>query len=141
MSSAHPHAKPDKMTLDTSALLVILNDEPERAEFTSLIEGAATRQISAVSVLEAAMVVEGRRGPDASADLDALLRSAAVRIVPFDHEQLAIARDAFRRFGKGVHRAGLNFGDCAAYALARWSAEPLLFKGNDFTQTDIGRVR
>ena len=129
------------MTLDTSAVLAILQSEAERAEFNRLIEEAPRRLISAVSVLEAAMVLEGRRGEDAAADLDLFLRRAAIETVAFDGEQLAFARTAFRRFGKGRHKAGLNFGDCAAYALALWSGEPLLFKGNDFTATDVATVR
>lgn len=129
------------MTLDTSAVLAILQSEAERAEFNSLIEEAPRRLISAVSVLEAAMVLEGRRGEDAAADLDLFLRRASIEIVAFDGEQLAFARTAFRRFGKGRHKAGLNFGDCASYALAQWSGEPLLFKGNDFTATDVAAVR
>ncbi|MEO8026071.1 MAG: type II toxin-antitoxin system VapC family toxin [Bryobacteraceae bacterium] len=129
------------MTLDTSAVLAIMQDEPERAEFVSLIEAAPRRLISAVSVLESAMVLEGRRGDDAGADLDLFLRRASVETVAFDDEQLAAARLAFRRFGKGRHAAGLNFGDCAAYGLARWSGEPLLFKGTDFTATDVADAR
>lgn len=128
------------MTLDTSAVVAILRDEPERADFLSLIDQAARRVISAVSVLEAAMVLEGRSGSDAGSDLDLFLRRASVEIVPFDEEQLALARTAFRLFGKGRHRAGLNFGDCAAYALAEWSGEPLLFKGTDFSATDVVRA-
>jgi ribonuclease VapC len=129
------------MTLDTSAILAILQDEPERSEFVQLIEQASRRIMSAFSVLEAAMVLEGRRGDDAGADLDQFLRQAAIDIVPFDTEQLQIARTAFRRFGKGRHRAGLNFGDCASYALSQWSGEPLLFKGADFAATDVAHVR
>ena len=128
------------MTLDTSSVLAILRDEPERAEFVALIEQARRRLMSAVSVLEAAMVLEGRRGDDAGADLDLFLQRASIEIVAFDQEQLAWARAAFRRFGKGRHPAGLNFGDCAAYALAQWSGEPLLFKGTDFRATDVFRA-
>jgi ribonuclease VapC len=128
------------MTLDTSAVLAVLQDEMERAEFVSLIEAASHRLISAVSVLEASMVLEGRRGDDAGADLDLFLRRASIETVAFDDEQLALARSAFRRFGKGRRPAGLNFGDCAAYALAQWSGEPLLFKGTDFAATDVVRV-
>lgn len=87
------------------------------------------------------MVLEGRRGEDAAADLDLFLRRASIEIVAFDGEQLAFARTAFRRFGKGRHKARLNFGDCASYALAQWSGEPLLFKGNDFNATDVAAVR
>ena len=130
------------MTLDTSAVLAVLrDDEDERAEFVSLIEQSSRRLISAVSVLEAAMVLEGRKGDDAGSDLDLFLQRASIETVAFDEEQLLLARTAFRRFGKGRHAAGLNFGDCASYALAQWSGEPLLFKGNDFAATDIARVR
>ena len=129
------------MTLDTSAVLAVLQDEAERDEFVSLIEKAPRRLISAVSVLEAAMVLEGRRGDDAGSDLDLFLQRASIEIVAFDEEQLRVARAAFRRFGKGRHPAGLNFGDCASYALAQWSGEALLFQGTDFTASDVERVR
>ncbi len=129
------------MTLDTSAVLAILQDESERVEFIELIENAPRRVMSAVSVLEAAMVLEGRRGEDAGLDLDLFLQRAGVEIVPFDQDQTALARMAFRKYGKGRHAAGLNFGDCAAYALAQWLDEPLLFKGNDFSMTDVARAR
>jgi ribonuclease VapC len=129
------------MTLDTSAVLAVLQNEVERSEFVSLIEQSSRRIVSAVSVLEAAMVLEGRRGADAGTDLDLFLQRASIETVAFDEEQLLLARTAFRRFGKGRHAAGLNFGDCASYALAQWSGEPLLFKGNDFAATDIARVR
>ncbi|MBI3209764.1 MAG: type II toxin-antitoxin system VapC family toxin [Candidatus Solibacter usitatus] len=128
------------MTLDTSAVLAILQDEPERREFVTHIEQSARRLISTVSVLEAAMVLEHRRGDDAGSDLDLFLQRGAIECVPFDQEQLLIARTAFRRFGKGRHSANLNFGDCASYALAQWSGEPLLFKGADFAATDVARV-
>jgi ribonuclease VapC len=132
---------PETMTLDTSAVLAVLQDEAERSEFISLIEQAPRRLISAVSVLEAAMVLEGRRGDDAGSDLDLFLQRASIETVAFDQEQLLAARAAFRRFGKGRHAAGLNFGDCASYALAQCSGEPLLFKGTDFAATDIPRAR
>jgi ribonuclease VapC len=129
------------MTLDTSAVLAILQDEAERTEFVSLIEQSSRRVISAVSVLETAMVLEGRKGDDAGSDLDLFLQRASIETVAFDPEQLLVARTAFRRFGKGRHAAGLSFGDCASYALAQWSGEPLLFKGSDFSATDVPRVR
>lgn len=129
------------MTLDTSVVLAILQDEAEREEFVRLIEGDPRRLMSVVSILEAAMVLEGRRGEDAGADLDQFLRSASIESVPFDEEQLRLARAAYRRFGKGRHAAGLNFGDCMAYALAQWSGEPLLYKGSDFGATDVRKVR
>lgn len=129
------------MTLHTSALLAILQDEPERAEFVSLIEKSPRRLISAVSLLEAAMVLEGRKGDDAGSDLDLFVRRASIETVPLDEEQLLAARMAFRRLGKGRHAAGLNFGDCASYALAQWSGEPLLFKGADLAATDVASAR
>ena len=129
------------MTLDTSAILAVLQDEAERTEFVSLIEQSPRRLISVVSVLEAAMVLERRKGDAAGSDLDLFLQRASIETVAFDEEQLLVARTAFRRFGKGRHAAGLNFGNCASYALAQWSGEPLLFKGGDFVATDIARVR
>jgi ribonuclease VapC len=129
------------MTLDTSAVLAVLQDEAERTEFVALIEQSSRRLMSAVSVLEAAMALEGRKGDDAGFDLDLFLQRASIETVPFDQEQLMVARTAFRRFGKGRHAAGLNFGDCASYALAQCSGEPLLFKGSDFAATDVARAR
>jgi ribonuclease VapC len=96
--------------------------------------------MSAVSVLEASLVLESRNLEDID-DLDLFLHRASIQVVPFDIEQLALARAAFRRYGKGRHKAGLNFGDCAAYALAQWSGEPLLFKGTDFASTDVASAR
>lgn len=129
------------MILDTSAVLAILLDEAERPRFVAAIESQRLRRISAASVLEAAMVLEGRCGEAAGGDLDLFLHRAGVEIMPFDADQLTIARSAFRRYGKGRHPAGLNFGDCIAYALARWTNEPLLFKGADFMATDVDAVR
>jgi ribonuclease VapC len=129
------------VTLDTSAVVAILRNEPERAEFISQLEQADRRIISSVSVLEASMVLEGRAGDDAGIDLDLFLHRANIETISFDPEQLTVARSAFRRYGKGRHPAGLNFGDCAAYALAQWTGEPLLFKGTDFKATDVPRVQ
>jgi ribonuclease VapC len=129
------------MTIDTSALIAILFNEPERVEFVALIEKEERKVISTVSVLEASMVLEGRKSPEATMTMDLFLHRASIEVVPFDHDQLAIARLAFRRYGKGRHAAGLNVGDCAAYALALWSGEPLLFKGTDFAATDVPRLR
>ena len=125
------------MVIETSALVAIFLDEPERAAFARLILAADRRLISAVSKLEAGMVAIGRNGLAGRSRLDAILRELAVAVVPFDEDQADIARDAFARYGKGRHRAGLNFGDCAAYALAIAEAEPLLFKGTDFGSTDV----
>lgn len=125
------------MILDTSALLAVLLNEPERATFVACIESEPVRRVSAASVLEASMVLEARFGPAAEGDLDLFLHRASIEIVPFDQDQLAIARSAFRRYGKGRNPAGLNFGDCISYGLARAMDEPLLFKGADFPATDI----
>jgi ribonuclease VapC len=125
------------MVLDSSAVIAILLDEPERAAFNRRIEAAAPRLISAVTLAETAMVIEKRRGEAGGRELDLLLHRADVEIVPFDADQAELARTAFRQYGKGRHPAGLNFGDCLAYALAKATGEPLLFKGDDFAQTDI----
>ena len=128
------------MTLDSSALVAILFNEPERVEYNQLIDQDPNCLISTVSVLETSMVVESRLGSDANSDIDLFLHRAHIHVVPFDTDQLGMARWAFRKYGKGRHRAGLNFGDCAAYALSQWSGEPLLFKGTDFGATDVARV-
>ena len=125
------------MVLDTSALLAILLDEPERRRFNELIEADLVRLISAANVLETTIVLESRSGEAAGRELDLFLHRAKVEVTAVDGDQVEIARAAFRRFGKGRHSAGLNFGDCFAYALAMASGEPLLFKGADFSQTDI----
>jgi len=127
------------VVFDTSAILVILFDEPERRHFNELIEADGTRIISAATFLEAALVVESRRGEAAGRELDLLLHRAKIIVVPVDAEQAEAARVAWRKYGKGRHRAGLNSGDCFSYALAKISGEPLLAKGSDFAQTDIVR--
>jgi ribonuclease VapC len=128
------------MVLDTSAVLAILFAEPEREAFVQAISEAPVRLMSTVSALEAAFVVESRKGPAGGHELELLLSAAEVEVVPFSTEHLALAREAWRKFGKGRHRAGLNLGDCCAYALARQSGEPLLFKGSDFVHTDLTAV-
>jgi ribonuclease VapC len=125
------------MVIDTSAVLVVLFAEPEDEAFAAAIEADPARFMSAVSVLEASIVVEARKGPSGGRELDLLLHRAAIEIVPFTVEQLERARDAYRRFGRGNHPAALNFGDCCAYALATSLGEALLFKGDDFAQTDL----
>ena len=125
------------MVIDTSALIAILLDEPERLPFERAIVGDPLRLLSAVSKFEAGLVMVGRYGPDGAAWLDRLLARIAPVVVPFDEHQADLAREAFARFGRGRHKASLNFGDCAAYALARAEAEPLLFKGTDFGATDV----
>lgn len=128
------------MVIDTSALLAILEGEPEADEFSRLIERADTRIMSAVTMLEAGIVIEARKGADGRRALDLLVQTADIDIVAFDGEQTALARQGYATFGKGRHPAALNFGDCAVYGLAKASAEPVLFKGNDFAQTDVAVV-
>ena len=127
------------MVIDTSAIVAILFDEPERRRFNELIEADGIRLISAATFLEAALVVESRRGESAGRELDLLMHRAQVSVVPVDAEQAEVARVAWRRYGKGRHAAGLNYGACFSYALAKVSGEPLLAKGSDFTQTDLKR--
>ncbi len=126
------------MIIDTSALLAILRDEPEALTCAKAIEEAATRRISAANFLEAAIVIDASRDPIASRRFDDLLKVAKIAIEPVTEEQARIGREAYRDFGKGSgHPAQLNFGDCFAYALAKATGEPLLFKGDDFPQTDV----
>ena len=129
------------MVIDTSALVAILGGEPESRRFNEAIEAAESRLISAATFVEISMVIESRHGSDGLRALDHFLTRAATEIVPVDAEQAQGARRAFSRFGKGRHRAGLNFGDCFSYALARSRNEPLLFKGDDFPHTDVSLVR
>ena len=128
------------MVIDSSALIAILLDEPERSIFRARIDADEIRLASTATLLEASMVVLARFGDDGATELEKLLRIAEVEAAPFTPAQLVIAIEAFRRFGKGRHPAGLNFGDCFSYALAAATGEPLLFKGDDFSQTDIRRV-
>ncbi|MGI8779686.1 MAG: type II toxin-antitoxin system VapC family toxin [Solirubrobacteraceae bacterium] len=125
------------MVLDTSALLAVLFDEPERREFVRTIAAARRRLISSATLIESSIVVESRRGEAAGRELDLFLHRAMVDTVAVDEEQVQLARAAWRRYGKGRHPAGLNFGDLFAYALARASGEELLFKGDDFAKTDV----
>ena len=125
------------MVIDTSALIAILRDEPERRVLNEAIEAAETCAMSTATFLETSMVIESRYGPDGTRDLDLLISKARISLASVDADQAYVARDAFRRYGRGRHPAGLNFGDCFAYALAKMLDEPLLFKGNDFVLTDI----
>lgn len=127
------------MILDTSALLAILQDEPERAAFAEAIEAAGLCSMSVVSFVECSIVLTTRRGPEAARDLDLLIAKASIGLVPVDADQAHVARRAHRDFGKGNHAAGLNFGDCFSYALSQASGEPLLYKGGDFARTDVER--
>ncbi|WP_424812727.1 type II toxin-antitoxin system VapC family toxin [Roseococcus sp. YIM B11640] len=125
------------MILDTSALIAMLWGEPEAAALEAAVSASQSLLISAPTLLEAATVAEGRIGREMGNRLDDLLARIGVEIVPFTAEHAALAREGWRRYGKGRHPAGLNFGDCFAYALAKSRNEPLLFKGDHFAQTDV----
>ena len=125
------------MIVDSSAILAILLREPDANRYEDAIADGWPRRMSAAALLEATMVVEGRGGSTAGDELDALLERARIELVPVTPEQAQVARQAWRRFGKGNHPAALNFGDCFAYALASVTGEPLLYKGQDFALTDV----
>lgn len=125
------------MVIDTSALTAILQNEEGADRLLAAIERDSVRLVSAATVLELSLVVMGRYGKGAEPLLDRFLRDLGVTVVAFDSEQLAIARDAAARFGRGRHAAALNFGDCFAYALSVARDEPLLCVGEDFGQTDV----
>lgn len=125
------------MIIDSSALLAILKGEPERDRMTAAILKADGRSASAPTILETSIVIEGQTGERGRTDLDELLNELDIFIEPFTKAQLDLARQAYRQFGKGHHPARLNFGDCIVYSLAKETGEPLLFKGDDFAQTDI----
>ena len=125
------------MIIDTSAIVAILFAEADAVRHEGAISRAWPRRMSAVTLLETTMVIEGRGGPAAGDDLDVFLQEAEIEVQPVTLEHVEAARRAWRRFGKGNHPAALNLGDCFAYALAKASGEPLLFKGDDFVHTDI----
>jgi ribonuclease VapC len=128
------------MVIDTSALLAILLGEPEAEQFSLAIARAHRKVISAFTALEASIAIEAKKGDPGGRELDLLIHQAKIEIVPLNGEQLEIARSAWRKDGKGRHFAGLNIGDCCSYALAKCAGDPLLFKGGDFSQTDIATV-
>jgi ribonuclease VapC len=126
------------MILDTSALIAILCFEAEAPEFAKIIERAAQPRISAVSYVEAGALIDASKDPIASRRFDELIEAAQIAIEPVTEAQARIARQAYRDFGKtSGHPAKLNFGDCFSYALAKSQGEPLLFKGRDFSRTDV----
>ncbi|EDX87023.1 hypothetical protein S7335_4730 [Synechococcus sp. PCC 7335] len=128
------------MVIDTSAIVAVLFDEPERTDFVYAIAAASTRLMSASTLLECYLVIESRKQALGRTELELFVYEADFKVVPFDKVQTVLAAAAWREYGKGRHSAGLNFGDCFAYALAKAREEPLLFKGNDFSQTDITPV-
>lgn len=129
------------MIIDSSALIAILRAEPDAKVYAGAIEDAATRRLSAANFVETAAIIDRSADPIASRRFDDLLAEAEIAIAPVTEAQARIARDAYRDFGKGSgHPAKLNFGDCFAYALARDAGEALLFKGEDFSHTDVASV-
>ena len=125
------------IVIDSSAIVAILLDEPERAAFRRTIADADGARMSAASLVETTMVIEGRLGDEGASELDTFLLHADIEIAPVDERRAKFARTAWRRYGKGRHPAGLKFGDCFAYAEAAIDGSPLLFKGDDFGKTDL----
>lgn len=125
------------MVIDTSAIVAILFDEPDHRRYDEAIAAAHVRLVSAVTRVELSFVVEGRKGAAGRERLERFFRFTSTEIVAVTLQHAEIAIDAFRRFGRGRHRAGLNIGDCFSYALAMATGHPLLFKGDDFPHTDI----
>ena len=128
------------MVVDTSALIAILFGEPETESFVQALVNDPKKMISAFNILESAIVVEAKKGEAGGRELDLLVHRARIETIPLNGDQVELALAAWRKYGKGNHPAGLNIGDCCAYALAKYSGEPLLFKGRDFSQTDIRPV-
>ncbi len=125
------------MVIDTSAVVAVLLEEEGFERFDAALDADPVRLMSAATLVECTLVLEGRLGEEGRAALDAFVGELGIEIVPFDAAQAEAARKVFRRFGKGRHKAGLNFGDCFSYALAKVAGEPLLFKGEDFGRTDV----
>lgn len=125
------------MIVDSSAILAILFNEPDAAAYATAIANASSCRISAANYVEAAVVVESQSPSVGGRQFDTFMRRAGITIEPVTEEHALLARQAYADFGKGRHPAGLNFGDCFSYALAKGLREPLLFKGNDFSQTDV----
>lgn len=126
------------MIIDASALIAILRAEPDAAVYARTIESASVRRISAANFVEVGLVIDAANDPVASRRVDQFISEVAITIEPVTEQQAHFARAAYRDFGKGSkHRAKLNFGDCLAYALAKDKREPLLFKGSNFSFTDV----
>lgn len=129
------------MIVDSSALVAIIEEEPEALDFSAALAEADRRRVSAATYVETAMVLDGRGSPSVSRRLDVLLETADIAIAPFTERQARLARAAFRDYGRrSGHPARLNLGDCFSYALAVDSGEPLLYQGDDFTHTDVRRA-
>ena len=128
------------MVIDSSAIIAVLLNEANAAQIAEAIDSGSRRLLSAASLLEASIVIESRKGEAAGRELDLLIYRAAIEVVAVDQDQAEIARIAWRRYGRGRHPAGLNYGDCFSYALARSRGLPLLFQGEDFSRTNIDAV-
>lgn len=128
------------MIVDTSALLAILEDEPEARRMVRALATAGEIGLSAATLVEAGIVVEARRGTEGARDLDLIIARLGIQTVPMTSYQAGLAREAWRRFGKGRHPAGLNMADCFTYAIASETGQPLLAKGEDFPRTDLRLV-
>jgi ribonuclease VapC len=128
------------MVIDTSAVVAVLLNETNAAWVAQAIEASSPRLLSAANLLEASIVIESRKGEAGGRELDLLLYRSAIEVVAVDQDQAEIARLAWRRFGKGRHPAGLSYGDCFAYALAKTRRLPLLYQGDDFSRTDLAEV-
>lgn len=129
------------VVLDTSALAAVVLGEPDADAYLAVMQAhRGDLHVSAATAVEAGIVIEAKQGGEATEDLRRLVQLLGIALAPFDSEQARVAVAAWRRFGKGRHPAGLNLGDCFSYALAKAIAEPLLFKGDDFSQTDIKRA-
>ena len=129
------------MVIDTSAIMAILLGDSAAGQLVEALEADRTRLVSGATVVETSLVVLGRFGEMGDPQIDRLLRGIGAEVVPVGLEQVAIARDAALRFGRGRHPAALNFGDCFSYALAMERGEPLLFVGEDFAKTDVSVCR
>jgi ribonuclease VapC len=129
------------MVIDTSAMMAILTRDPAADRLVQAVEADGTRLVSAATVVEASLALLGRYGEAGDPQLDRLLRGIGAEVVPVGEEQVALARDAALRFGRGRHPAALNFGDCFSYALSVARGEPLLFVGDDFSKTDVELCR
>lgn len=128
------------MVVDSSALLAVLLNEPDSHPIRAAFDHDEVRLLSAATLLVVSMVIEARKGESGGRDLDLLISKSKIEVVPVDEDQVGEARRAWRRFGRGRHPAGLNYGDLFSYALSRVSGEPLLYKGDDFARTDVARV-
>ena len=125
------------MIVDASALIAVLRDEDDAERIIGALAASRETRMSAATWLETAIVVDANADPVLSGRFDDLIAATGIALEPVTADQVRVARQAYRDFGKGKHPAGLNFGDCFSYALARLTGEPLLFKGEDFALTDV----